>query len=266
MYRDTMLHFRNYVQSIDWEHYKKWLYNNKNKYYARFLLSGAKKWHNYAFSNELVELSNDRNKDDILKAVTNLTRYFDINHDTTFHEEFLQWLKRKEIKWKSKRTLTIPNEIPLDTILSNMRTLEVKYQIFAIFALVSGLRTFECIKALNHHSELCRDGIMEMYWDRITKKTNAVFCHPLLHDKLNYTYSENTIHSKIRTKVLGCKISYLRKLNFTINATKVDPLLAEFMQGRRGNISQRHYFLPSMQQHRSKWLKTWTPLIHNILS
>ena len=59
---------------------------------------------------------------------------------------------------------------------------------------------------------------------------------------------------------------HLRKVTFTVNATKLDPLLAEFMQGRRGNISQRHYFLPSMQNHRQKWLRVWSPVLNEILN
>ena len=49
-----------------------------------------------------------------------------------------------------------------------------------MFAIVSGLRTFEIVKVLNNHDALCNDGIIEMYWDRKTKKANAVYCHPLL--------------------------------------------------------------------------------------
>jgi len=29
------------------------------------------------------------------------------------------------------------------------------------------------------------------------------------------------------------------------------------MQGRRGNVSQRHYFLPMMDKNKKKWIKVW---------
>ena len=58
-------------------------------------------------------------------------------------------------------------------------------------------------------------------------------------------------------KKFNCKLRYLRKLNFTVIASKLDPLLAEFIQGRRKNVSQRHYFLPMINQHKKKWIKTW---------
>ena len=61
--------------------------------------------------------------------------------------------------------------------------------------------------------------------------------------------------------MLGCQIKYLRKINFTKIATEIDPLLAEFMQGRRGSVSQRHYFLPLMQNNRKKWNKIWTMIL-----
>ena len=255
--------FFDYIQNLDWKNYQTWLQNNKSKYYARFLLRGAKRWHNLAFSNELVELPNDRKKEDILKAITNLTRYLDIKYDTYFHDEFLHWIKRKEIKWKNTCSIIIHKEIPLKTILNNMKKLQKKYRLFAMFSLVCGLRTFESIKALNNHSELCKNGIIEMYWDRKTKKANAVYCHPLLHDKIKYTYYENSIHRNLTTKILGCQIKYLRKINYTMVATKLDPLLAEFMQGRRGNVSQRHYFLPMMSEHRKKWIKVWGKILNS---
>jgi len=253
--------FQKLVRSIDWNDYKNWLYNNKSKYYARFLLRGSKNWHHLAFSNELVNYPNDRKKEDFLKAITNLTRYLDIKHDTYFHDEFLHWIKRKEIRWKTPRPITIPNEIDLKTILNNIKNLEKKFRLFAIFSLVSGLRTFESVKVLNNHSSLCKNGIIEMYWDRKTKKTNAVYCHPLLHDKIKYQYFENSIHRNLTTKMLGCQIKYLRKINFTMVATKIDPLLAEFMQGRRGSVSQKHYFLPLMQNNRKKWNKIWNKIL-----
>jgi len=260
-----MQQFRTTVESIDWEDYKKWLYNNKNKYYARTLFSGAKKWYHFAFSNELVEFPNHRQRDDILKSITNITRYLDVKYDTNFHDELLQWLKRKEIRWKAKRPLNIPKEVPLETILNNMKSLPEKYRLFSLFALVSGLRTFECVKVLNNHAELCHDGIIEMYWDRVTKKANAVYCHPMLHDKLGPKYHESTIHRNMPSKVLGCQIKYLRKLNFTLVATKLDPLLAEFMQGRRGNVSQKHYFLPMITNSNQKWINLWKPTILKVL-
>jgi hypothetical protein len=68
----------------------------------------------------------------------------------------------------------------------------------------------------------------------------------------------------MNSKILGCELRYLRKLNYTINATKIDPLLAEFMQGRRGNVSQRHYFLPLMSNNQKKWNKIWGNIIKKI--
>ena len=64
--------------------------------------------------------------------------------------------------------------------------------------------------------------------------------------------------------MLGCQIKYLRKINFTMVATKIDPLLTEFMQGRRGSVSQKHYFLPLMQNNRKKWDKIWDEILSTV--
>ena len=82
-------------------------------------------------------------------------------------------------------------------------------------------------------------------------------------DKIKYHYTENIVHRNLHSKKLGCQIRYLRKINYTQVATKIDPLLAEFMQGRRGNISQRHYFLPMMSQNKKKWIKLWNKVLVN---
>ena len=258
---DTIDRFQASVRSIDWDHYKKWLYDNKNKYYARTLFRISRKCHQFAFANELIALQNSRQKCDILRAVTNLTRYLDIKNDTYFHDEFLQWMKRKELSWKVKNPIKITQDIPINVLIDNLKEISEKYQLFGLFALVSGLRTFECVSVINNHDKLCRDGIIEMYWDRGTKKSNAVYCHPILHNKINYKYHESTIHRNLTSKMLGCQIKYLRKINYTMNATKIDPLLAEFMQGRRGNVSQKHYFLPIMSKSNKKWNNLWKPII-----
>jgi intergrase/recombinase len=251
---------------MDWKDYEKWCINNKSKRYAKFLVRYGKKWSSFAFSYDLVEYPNNRTKEDILKTITNLTRYLDIKYDSNFHEEFLYWIKRKEIRWKAPISMRIPNEIPLEEILENIKRLPEKYRLFATFSLVSGLRTFETVRVLNNHSALCKDGIIEMYWDRKTKKANAVYCHPLLHDKIKFTYSENSIHRHLTTKMLGCQIKYLRKINFTKIATEIDPMLAEFMQGRRGSVSQRHYFLPLLGNNKIKWMKIWEDYINEIIN
>jgi len=102
---------------------------------------------------------------------------------------------------------------------------------------------------------------MEMFWDRKTKKTNAVYCHPSLHGLLTLKVNKTGIKRNMKSSILGCELRYLRKLNYTINATKIDPLLAEFMQGRRGNVSQRHYFLPLMSNNRKKWVRVWSRIL-----
>ena len=145
----------------------------------------------------------------------------------------------------------------LKDVVASIRKLPEKYRTFGLFVLVSGLRTEESITVFNNHSKICHDGIMEMFWDRNTKKTNAVYCHPSLHKLLTHKVNKTGIKRNMKSSILGCELRYLRKLNYTVNATKIDPLLAEFMQGRRGNVSQRHYFLPMMDKNRKRWVNVW---------
>ena len=190
----------------------------------------------------------------------NLCRFHDIKYDTDLHLKFTAWLKKKEIKWNArtnKNNYYIATQVSLDDVLESLGKLPRLYRIFGLFVLASGLRTEESIVTFNNHSKICNDGIMEMFWDRKTKKTNAVYCHPSLHGLLTLKVNKTGIRRNMKSSILGCELRYLRKLNYTINATKIDPLLAEFMQGRRGNVSQRHYFLPLMNNNRKKWVRVW---------
>ncbi len=211
------------------------------------------------FTDELVRMEANRVRTDIIKASALLTRYLDIRHDTFFHEQFLIWLKRKELKWTYKTNNNlyyISQNLSIEKVLKSIVKLPIRYKIFALFALSTGLRPDESFRAFNNHSKLCNKGVMELFWDRGTKKANVVFCHPKLHDKIIFPMSKGA-YKYINKKESGFEMRYLRKLNYTVNATKIDPLLAEFMQGRRGNVSQRHYFLPLMSNNKRKWIRIW---------
>jgi len=252
------------IKAFDWEDYKTWLFNNKSELNAKHTFKDSKKYHHYAFSEELVSMKPSRKRQDILKGISNITRYLDIKKDTEFHELWLKWLKKKEIRWRMNPktdTYLLANQIRIEDVLKNIKSLPEKYKIFATFVLVSGLRTSEAIEAFNNHDKICKDEVMELFWDRGTKKANAIYCHPLLHDKMKYKTSASRVTKNLHSKILGCEVRYLRKLNYTVNATKIDPLLAEFMQGRRGNVSQRHYFLPLLGQNKTKWRKIWFKMV-----
>ncbi|AFS83370.1 hypothetical protein NSED_07890 [Candidatus Nitrosopumilus sediminis] len=256
------------VKDLNWEDYREWLFNNKSQLNAKYTFKDSKKYHHLAFSDELVSMKPSRKRQDILKGISNITRYLDIKKDTDFHELWLKWLKKKEIRWRMNPktdTYLLANQIRMEDVLKNIRGLPEKYKIFATFVLVSGLRTSEAIEAFNNHDKICREGVMELFWDRGTKKANAVYCHPILHDKMKYKTSASRVTKNLHSKYLGCEVRYLRKLNYTFNATKIDPLLAEFMQGRRGNVSQRHYFLPMMSNHRRKWKSVWLKVLKDLV-
>ncbi len=249
------------TKALDWEEYRKWLFNNKSEIHAKYTFKSSKKNHHLAFSNELVFMEQSRKKLDVLKGIANLTRFLDIKNDTEFHEEFTKWLKKKEIKWRlnvNSKNYWMANNVSIEQIIENLKKIPEKYKIFGLFVLVSGLRTSEAIDAFNNHEKICRDGILEIFTDRNTKKTNAVYCHPLLHERIRFKVSNTGVYRNLNSKYLGCEIRFLRKLNYTMVATKIDPLLAEFCQGRRGNVSQRHYFLPIMSQNKVKWTNLWS--------
>ncbi len=224
--------------------------------------------HHLTFSDELVFMKQSRKKLDVLKGIANLTRFLDIKNNTEFHEEFTKWLKKKEIKWRmnvNSKNYWMANNVSIEQIVENLKKIPEKYQIFGLFVLVSGLRTSEAIDAFNNHEKICRDGVLEIFTDRNTKKTNAVYCHPLLHEKIMFKVSNTGVYRNLNSKYLGCEIRFLRKLNYTIVAMKIDGMMAQFMQGRKGDVSQRHYFLPMMNQHKEKWNMIWEETIKGLI-
>ena len=255
--------YTKHVNQLDWESYKKWLFSNKHRGYAHKLYGKSCKFWQLGFNDELITMKQTRTKLEIMKALGNLTRFLDIMYDTSLHEEFLTWLKRKEIHWSIKSNLDtylIGKRLDVTEIIKKLSLIPIRYQNFGLFVLISGLRTGEALQAFNNHDKLCRDGVMELFWDRRTKKANAVYCHPYLHDKINHTMSTK-IYKYITKEKVGFDLRDLRKINYTLVATKIDPLLAEFLQGRRGNVSQRHYFLPIMNHNQKKWNGLWSDIL-----
>jgi len=253
------------LSRITWSDFETWLKSTRHPLHARRMFNLAYKFHKLAFNNELVFMEINRNRIEIIKSLALLTRFLDVKYDTFLHEQFTLWLKRKEIKWTCK---TVSNNyensktLTIDKVIQMLNKLPIRYSIFGKFVLSTGLRPEESLRAFNDHSNLCKNGIMELFWDRGTKKANSVYCHPEIHKQILFTMSRG-VYNYINKKELGFELRYLRKLNFTINATKIDPLLAEWTQGRRGNISQRHYFLPMMNEHKDKWNKIWRSLLNN---
>ncbi|MDE2590217.1 MAG: hypothetical protein KGL95_11225, partial [Patescibacteria group bacterium] len=181
----------------------------------------------------------------------------------SLHDEYLHWLKRKEIKWSvpvQSNNYESAKNLDVNFVVESLKKLPHRYAIFGMFSLVTGLRSSEAFKAFNNHSNLCNNHVMELFWDRRTKKANAVYCLPFLHDQINFTISRK-VYKFINKRRIGFDLRHLRKVNFTVNVGSVDPLLAEFTQGRRGNVSQRHYFLPNMQSNFEKWLSVWNSII-----
>ena len=255
--------FQTFLQKLDWNDFKKWIEYDRHPAYAKKMFNNANSNFHLIFTDEFVFMEHNRKKLEIIKSLALLTRYVDIKYDTFFHEQFTTWLKRKEIKWTVRNTsynYEHAKNLPIEKVVEIINKLPVRYSIFAKFALSTGLRSEEAMRAFNGHSKLCRDGVMELFWDRKTKKANSVYCHPSLHEKITFTVSRG-LYNYINKKDLGFELRFLRKLNYTINATKIDPLLAEFMQGRRGNVSQRHYFLPLMSNNKRKWQRIWSKII-----
>ncbi|MCP8312920.1 MAG: hypothetical protein H3Z53_00900 [archaeon] len=263
--------YRILLERIDWSDFERWIKEGRYQGYAKDMFNYAKKFHKLLFSNEFVEMPNCRRRINIQNALSNLTKYLDIKFETNFHDSFLKWIGRKGLKWnlgKKPDLYALGQRVKIEEVITRLNKLPENFRLFGAFALVSGLRTLESVAAFNNHDQLCEEGIMELFWDRGCKKANVVYCHPLLHESLSkcgFKMTDNKLYKAYRGSVLGFQFKMLRKINFTINARKVDPLLAEFMQGRRGNISERHYFLPLMTESYEKWLEVWTPIIKQIL-
>jgi len=151
----------------------------------------------------------------------------------------------------------------------NLFNVDPKYHDFVLFMYTTGLRTGEAIKAFNDHSTYCNNGILELYWNRSNRKiANATYCLCNIkpYNRWSKPYlSTDSLKNHVNSRMLGFEPRYLRHLNFTINANKINPLLAEFIQGRRGSISEKHYYISLLTEFKQKWIDVWTPIIQQIL-
>jgi heme-degrading monooxygenase HmoA len=263
-FEEATSYYRFRLTTMDWKEFEDWLDAKNTRLYTKQMLSYARKYGELGFNFKLVSYENTRKKNDILKSIANICRFIDVRYDTLLHESFKKWLKKKEIKWNIKphsENYAIAKNLTMQDVVKNIEAIDHKIKDFAKFMLVTGLRTDEAIKAWNNHDKYCKDGIMELFWSRNTKNANAVYCHKCVHDSHKFHISTKTVYRHLSKKDLGCELRFLRKLNYTFNITKIDPMLAEFMQGRTGNVSQRHYYLPQMMSNQRKSSMLWSDIL-----
>ena len=267
-FEEATAYYRFRLATMDWQEFEDWLNSKNTLKYTKQMIDYAKKYGEMGFDFKLVSYPKIRKKNDILKSIANVCRFIDIRYDTVLHEAFKKWLKKKEIKWNVKshsENYAIAKNLSIPNVLDNIEKINHKTSDFAKFVLITGLRTEEAIRAWNHHDDICKDGVMELFWNRNTKNANAVFCHESIHHTHKFHLTQKNVYRHLAKEFLGCELRFLRKVNYTINSTKIDPLLAEFMQGRRGNVSQRHYYLPLMQNNQRRWNMVWNDILDSHL-
>ncbi len=182
--------------------YKKWLYSNKNPRHARYIWLRSSLVVDLLFNDKFVNRSNDRNKQDDLRAMDNLCRFHDIKYDTDLHQKFTLWLKKKEIKWNN-RTYSFPKEqLSLKQVLENISKLEPYSERFC--SVHAYIRTLETRIVIENHNKFCHGGVLEIFWSKKTKNTNATFCFPSLYDRMDRKFVFD-----YDFKVLGCELRYL---------------------------------------------------------
>ena len=249
------------LMTLDWNDYRSWLQSQRLfPRYEKRMNDLLKKYGNLGFTFQLVAMQPNREKLDILKALSKFCLYVDQRYDTILKIKFLEWLKQKGVSWKLPQrdnSFELAENIDIEPIIEKILTVKHKSKDFALFALVTGLRHSEAIRAWNEHDKICHNGIMKLFWKRRTKKANAVFCHSEIHKKINFQINESMIKRHLKQNDIGCRFNVLRKINYTIIAENFNEPLAKFMQGRTGDISQRLYYLPMMKTHQKKWQKIW---------
>ena len=267
-YSEAINYYKFKVETLNWKEYKQYLLNKHQDHYAKVMVSYAKKYAHLGFTFDLVNFPESRKKKDIMKAIANLCRYFDMKYDTVLHDKWKQWLKQKEISWSSKKrqnSYEIAEKLNFEDVVNSINAVNDEYSLFAKYVLISGLRTEEAIHAFNHHDKVCDGKVTELFWDRGTKKTNAVYCHPEMHKQIldcKLKVNKSGIKRKIPSKVLGVELRGLRRINFTMVAESLKNVqLAKFMQGRTGDISQRLYYLPMMKDNHAEWMKIWDDVV-----
>ena len=268
-FTEATQYYRYRLATIQWEKFFEFLTSKNNRSYSVDTVRLAKKYGHLGFSYDLVVFADNRTRRNIMKAISNLCHFFDIQYDTILHEKWTQWIRHKKLSWKHNsrsNSFCLLKKVSTDAIIAQVRNKNSPYQDFIQFVLVSGLRSSEAVRAWNEHEKICDGTITEMFWDRKNKKANAVYCHHLLHQKIidsKYKITDRGLRKYCNQKELGCELRMLRKINYTLVVEHISEPLAKFMQGRTGDVSQRLYYLPMMQNNHKKWQRIWDKLIFN---
>ena len=189
--------------------YKEWLYDNKHPLYARSIINHSSRVLNLIFSDEFVLRTNNSKKQNDMRVMGNLCRYHDIKYDTNLHEQFTAWSKKKEIKWNvttNRNNYHIASQILLSDVLSSIDNLPLKYKIFGLFVLTTGLRTEESIMSSNSVTTVTLPDII-MLIRQIPLRNNII--------------DKGDLNSRFLIKIGFPYISYRRFLNYTITAKQI---------------------------------------------
>ena len=237
------------------------------------MIDYAKKYAKLGFDFDLVNYPDTRKKRDIMSAIANVCRYLDLKNDTRLYSNWKDWLVAKEITWKtkydSKRNFLLSKKYPIAEVMRSLNKVDKElYSNFAKFKLISGLRTNEARLAWENHDDYCDGKIMELWFhsdDGKNKKANACYCHPMFHEMKKEKIvvgSRSGIYKHLAQKELGFTMAYLRAVSYSYNLEcKLDISLVKFMQGRKGDVSDKFYYLPIMEKNYKNWLKNWNKIL-----
>ena len=276
-YDDIRNLYNEFLRQIDWNDFRSFLLNTEkiSSTHCKNLLKHSPEFAPLYLTDELVDYPHIRFKQTVLNVISKIASYFDFKYYTEFHDVWIKFLHRKRVHWQydtnnaqqkfvNYKNWSLPEFLKKCDNLAKLPSTRLKYSIWCKFVLTTGLRPDEAVRAFNDHESLCDGKIMQLFWHRHNKHAHAVYCHPKLHDLISshkwHISSKSASHYKIvNSHTIGCEIRFLRKVNFSMNC-KIDPLLAEFMQGTYSTMRRAKYHLVDMEENYDRWILLWSEL------
>jgi len=260
---------------LDWEDFKEWLKSKYSKTWASGVFQYAKKYHGM-LNGSLRELDSFSKfkKNNVLKALIALSKYLGV------HGQFKAKIANYGINWEHQNSLEAflrmmnAKEGLIDWVKACMNVLGESEAAFTKFALISGLRKGEAIKAFNMIIRLHQDGKLSEYYNlELQSLEHFRFENAFIRGSKNVFFS--FIPKQFIEQIATCKpISYitlrkhLKKHGMKARLNELRDYYATFMvhhglikeeadllQGRIGkSIFMRHYFSPAIKELRDRVL------------
>ncbi len=273
-------------KQLEWSSYKDYLYGKYTKEYATVLYHYAVKYFDCLEDcSKILDLPRTI-RSNVLKALVCLSKYLGI------YSEFTTSFKNHGVRWTTQdsfssflKIINNDHDSLLQWYKDARSALRENERIYLRFALLSGLRRSESIKAFNKIITLSKEGKLSEYYDKdlsclchfkypeFLRNTKNCFITPLAEELLKAISNSKpvsycTIRKHLAKHNLPTRIKELRSFYAThLRKQGMMPESIDLIQGRiPKTVFARHYLKENLKELRDRTLESLKQLEQTLSS